>query len=74
MFGFSLNSAHDELKKRTDIYREKVEAHPYMDSLERNLIPFKHENMEDWRNNRKGITYHHEKTDLIITGLLMTCD
>ena len=69
MPGFSLNSAHDELmKKELDIYRDKAEAHPYMDSLERNLIPFKHENMEDWRNNRKGITYHHEKTDLIITG------
>ena len=69
MPGFSLNSAHDELmKKELDIYREKAEAHPYMDSLERNLIPFKHENMEDWRNNRKGITYHHEKTDLVITG------
>ena len=69
MPGFSLNSAHDELmKKELDIYRDKAEAHPYMDSLERNLIPFKHENMEDWRNNKKGITYHHEKTDLVITG------
>tara|TARA_B100001758_G_C18323458_1_gene564548 strand:- start:78 stop:830 length:753 start_codon:yes stop_codon:yes gene_type:complete len=69
MPGFSLNSAHDELmKKELDIYREKAEAHPYMESLERNLIPFQHENMEDWRNNRKGITYHHEKTDLVITG------
>ena len=69
MPGFSLNSAHDELmKKELDIYREKAEAHPYMDSLKRNLIPFKHESMEDWRNNRKGITYYHEKTDLVITG------
>ena len=69
MPGFSLNSAHDELmKKELDIYREKAEAHPYMDSLERNLIPFKHENMEDWRKNIKGITYHHEKTDLVITA------
>ena len=69
MPGFSLNSAHDELmKKELDICREKAEAHPYMEDLKRNLIPFQHENMEDWRNNRKGITYHHEKTDLIITG------
>ncbi|MAE33259.1 MAG: hypothetical protein CL493_02945 [Actinobacteria bacterium] len=71
MPGFSLNSAHDELmKKELDIYREKGEAHPYMESLERNLIPFQHENMEDWRNNFKGVTYHHEKTDLIITGAI----
>ncbi len=68
MPAFSLNSAHDGLmKKELDIYREKAEAHPYMKSLKRNLIPFQHEKMEDWRN-RKGITYHHEKTDLVITG------
>ena len=69
MPGFSLNSAHDELmKKELDIYRENGEAHPYMESLKRNLIPFQHENIEDWRNNFKGVTYHHKKTDLIITG------
>ena len=69
MPGFSLNSAHDELmKKELDIYRENGEAHLYMESLKRNLIPFQHENMEDWRNNFKGVTYHHKKTDLIITG------
>ena len=39
-----------------------------MESLKRNLIPFQHENMEDWRNNFKGVTYHHKKTDLVITG------
>ncbi len=69
MPGFSLNSAHDELmKKELDIYRKKSEPHPYMESLERNLIPFQHEHMEDWRNNRKGITFHHKETNLIITG------
>ena len=69
MPGFSLNSAHDELmKKELDIYRENGEAHPYMESLKRNLIPFQHEDIEDWRNNFKGVTYHHKKTDLIITG------
>lgn len=69
MPAFSLNSNHDDLmKKELDTYRKKGEAHPYMEGLDRNLIPFQHENMEDWRNNFKGITYHHEKTDLIITG------
>ena len=71
MPAFSLNSNHDDLmKKELDIYRKKGEAHPYMESLDRNLIPFQHENMEDWRNNFKGVTYHHEKTDLIITGAI----
>ena len=41
-----------------------------MEGLDRNLIPFQHENMEDWRNNFKGVTYHHKKTDLIITGAI----
>ena len=69
MPAFSLNSAHDHLmKKELDVYREKAEPHPYMDGLKRNLIPFQHENMEEWRENFKGITYHHEKTNLIITG------
>ena len=71
MPGFSLNSAHDELmKKELDTYREKAETHPYMESLNKNLIPFQHEKMEDWRNNFKGIAYHHKKTDLIITGAI----
>ena len=71
MPGFSLNSAHDELmKKELDTYREKAEAHPYMESLNKNLIPFQHEKMEEWRNNFKGIAYHHKKTDLIITGAI----
>ncbi len=71
MPGFSLNSAHDELmKKELDAYREKAEAHPYMESLNKNLIPFQHEKMEEWRNNFKGIAYHHKKTDLIITGAI----
>ena len=60
---FPLNSNHDDLMKKLDIYRKKGEAHPYMEGLGRSLIPFQHENMEDWRNNRKGITYHHKKTD-----------
>tara|TARA_Y100001958_G_scaffold155398_1_gene145997 strand:- start:178 stop:933 length:756 start_codon:yes stop_codon:yes gene_type:complete len=69
MPGFSLNLAHDELmKKELDIYRKKGESHPYTENLSRNLIPFEHEDLEVWRNNRKGIHFHHKETDLIITG------
>ena len=39
-----------------------------MENLSRNLIPFEHEDLEVWRNNRKGIHFHHKETDLIITG------
>ena len=41
------------MKKELDIYREKGAAHPYMDNLDRNLVPFQHENMEDWRTNER---------------------
>ena len=71
MPAFSLNSACDGLmKKELDLCREKGEPHPYMESIDRNMIPFQHEDMETWRNNFKGLQYHHEETNLIITGAI----
>tara|TARA_B100001996_G_scaffold8880_1_gene7467 strand:- start:159 stop:899 length:741 start_codon:yes stop_codon:yes gene_type:complete len=71
MPGFSLNSACDGLmKKELDLYREKGEAHPYMESIDRNMIPFQHEDLEIWRQNFKGLKYHHKETNLIIAGAI----
>jgi CRISPR/Cas system-associated exonuclease Cas4 (RecB family) len=68
-FPFNINSAVDELlKKEFDHYREIGTPHPYMESVDRNLIPFKHEKLDEWRENFKGVQYHHEKTNLIFTG------
>ena len=39
-----------------------------MESVNRNLIPYKHEKLDEWRENFKGVQYHHDKTNLIFTG------
>jgi hypothetical protein len=69
-YPFNLNSAVDELLKREfDRYRKKKIAHPLMKDFGVDAIPFQHEDLDDWRNSlSKGIQFHHEKTDLLITG------
>ena len=69
MPGWALNVAVDELlKKEFDQYREIGKPHPYMESVDRNLIPFKHEKLDEWRENFKGVQFHHKETNLIFTG------
>ena len=66
--GFLLNSAVDELlKKEFDVHREDKTPHRLMG---KNMIPYQHEDLEKWRNNFEGISYHHKETDLIITGAI----
>lgn len=68
-FPFNINSAVDELlKKEFDQYREAGKPHPYMDTVKRNLIPYKHDQLDEWRENFKGVQYLHEETNLIFTG------
>lgn len=69
--GFSLNSAVDELlKKEFDQYRINQKPHPITKKLNKNIIPYQHEDLELWRNNFKGVSYHHIETDLIISGAI----
>ena len=68
-FPFNINSAVDELlKKEFDQYRKKCEPHPYMETIDKNLIPYSHEKLDEWRENFKGVQFHHEETNLIFTG------
>jgi len=68
-FPFNLNSAVDELlKNEFDGYREKKQPHPYMSEVNKNLIPFQHEDLDKWRENFTGVQFHHEATDLLLTG------
>ena len=68
-FPFNINSAVDELlKKEFDQYRQSEKPHPYMAQTGKNLIPFSHKNLNDWRENFKGVQYLHEETNLIFTG------
>ena len=58
---FTLNSAVDNLcKNEFDYYRKRKEPHPLF--LEHNIdaIPFDHPDIDEWRNNFKGIRYLNE--------------
>ena len=71
MFPYTLNSAVDALlKKEFDIHRSKGEAHPMMKHYKIDAIPFKHEKMDEWRNNFTGIQYLHKPTNLLIFGAI----
>jgi len=69
-FPFSLNSAVDALlKKEFDYYRERGETHPLLKKNGIEGIPYKHEKLEEWRDSlRRGIQYHHQDTNFIISG------
>ena len=69
-FPFTLNSAVDALLKREfDSYRLAKKIHPLMKDAGIDAIPFAHADLEDWRNSlHKGIQFHHQTTNLIITG------
>jgi len=69
-FPFALNSAVDTLlKKEFDFHRAKKRAHPLMSAYGlRDVVPFEHEDMEEWRSNFKGIRYLYEPENLLVTG------
>lgn len=68
-FPFSLNTAVDTLlKKEFDFHRANGTKHPMMHAYGLDMIPFKHEKMDEWRENFKGVQHHHQPTNFIITG------
>ena len=68
-FPFNINSAVDELlKKEFDYYRSIKEQHPYMKNLDINVLPYQNKDLDDWRQNFKGVQYFDEKNNFIITG------
>jgi len=70
-FPFALNSAVDALlKKEFDIYRERGEPHPIITKYGVDAIPIPHKELATWRENFKGIQYHHKATNLIVTGAI----
>lgn len=71
MPGFTLNMAVDTLlKKEFDLYRAKEEPHPLMKENSVDAVPFQHKDLSIWRDNFKGLKYHHKPTNLIITGAI----
>lgn len=68
-FPFALNSAVDALlKKEFDIHRANGTKHPLQTAYGLDMVPFQHEKMDEWRENFKGLQYHHIPTNFIMTG------
>lgn len=69
-FPFSLNSAVDGLlKKEFDQRRAAGEPHPLMKEYGVDAVPYEHAQLDEWRDSlRRGITYLHAETNLMITG------
>jgi hypothetical protein len=71
MPGWSLNSATDELlKKEFDECREKQIPHRlFKDYGLEHVVPFKHEEMDAWRDSmRRGLMYRFEDSNIILSG------
>jgi hypothetical protein len=70
-FPFNLNSAVDHLlKKEFDIHRAGKTAHPLMEHYGVDAVPFAHDEIDIWRENFKGLEYHHEPTGFTVSGAL----
>ncbi len=68
-YPFSLNNAVDKLlKKEFDIHRAKNSKHPFMEEYGIDAVPYMHENINVWRDARKGISYIHEPTNFLVYG------
>jgi hypothetical protein len=69
-YPLTLNNAVDELLKREfDILREAEEAHPLMEEYGIDAVPFKHKDLDIWRDALKnGIKFVDPETNLLVRG------
>tara|TARA_B100000745_G_scaffold76832_2_gene46514 strand:- start:2637 stop:3413 length:777 start_codon:yes stop_codon:yes gene_type:complete len=66
---FNLNIAVDELfKKEFDGHRAAGTPHPIMTKYELDAVPFKHRDIDLWRDNFKGLEHTHKETGLTVSG------
>jgi hypothetical protein len=56
------------MKKEFDIYRDKQEVHPLVAAAGLDLVPFKHPDLDLWRNNFKGVEFKSEDGRFVIAG------
>lgn len=69
MPAFTLNIAVDHLlKKEFDVYRAKGAPHPLMKENGVDAVPFRHKDLDIWRQNFKGVQYFHKPTNFLIHG------
>ncbi len=68
---FTINVAVDTLlKKEFDAHRARGSAHPLMKQYGIDAVPFKHKNIDIWRENFKGIECLHAPTGFTVSGAL----
>jgi hypothetical protein len=69
-YPFTLNNAVDALlKKEFDAYREQQKSHPLCLENDLEVVPFKHEHIERWRNSlHAGVQYVVPNTNLMLYG------
>jgi hypothetical protein len=70
-FPFTLNMAVDTLlKKEFDQYRKAQKTHPLMKAHGIDAVPFQHPDLDTWRNNFKGISFHHVGSHIVLSGAM----
>jgi len=70
-YPFNLNNAIDSLlKAEFDTHRSAGTAHPLQEAYGLDAVPAPHEQLNAWRENFKGVQYHHKRTNLTITGAI----
>jgi hypothetical protein len=68
---FNINSAVDHLlKKEFDDYRARGRPHPLMKAAGIEAVPFAHEQLDEWRENFKGLRFHHKSSGFVLTGAI----
>ena len=68
---FTLNSAVDRLlKSEFDNYRSKGENHPIMEEHGVDAVSVDHPELDDWRQNFKGVQFHNEDLNMIFYGAI----
>jgi len=66
---FNINSLVDKLlKKEFDIHRAHGTTHPLMKAYTVDAVPYQHPDIDQWRENFKGIQTLHAPTNLLVTG------
>ncbi len=50
------------------MHRVDQKAHPLMEQYGIDAVPYKHEMMDEWRENFKGVQFHHRKSNFLVTG------
>lgn len=70
-FPFNINTAVDTLlKAEFDVHRAAGTPHPLLEAYGLDAVPASHEQIDDWRENFKGVQFLHDSTNLIITGAI----